>query len=165
MCQAGIIAALYVALTYLSMSMGLDKYAVQVRFSEALCVIAFFTSSAVPGLWGGCLLANILTGCAPLDIALGPIATLVGAFCAYTFGRIGNRRVTRWLCTLPNVLANTVIVPFVVYICYTAPSEQSWQIIPFYAITVGLGELVSSTLIGTALLIALEKRADKIFRV
>ena len=90
LCSAGLIAALYVALTYLAMALGLDKNAIQVRFSESLCVLAFFTPAAIPGMTIGCLLANILTGCAPLDILLGPVATFIGACGAYLIGRIGK---------------------------------------------------------------------------
>ena len=64
---ASLIAALYIALTYLAMAFGLDKNAIQVRFSEALVALCLITPAAIPGLTVGCLLANILTGCAPLD--------------------------------------------------------------------------------------------------
>ena len=72
-------AALYVALTYLANALGLASGAIQFRLSEALAILPFFTPAAIPGLYIGCLLANILTACAPLDIALGPVATLLGA--------------------------------------------------------------------------------------
>ena len=65
---AAIIAAMYVALTFVSMAFGLDKNAIQVRFSETLIVIAFFTPAAIPGLFIGCILSNTLTGCMLLDI-------------------------------------------------------------------------------------------------
>ena len=85
-CLAALVAAMYVVLTYLSMALGLDKNAIQIRFSEMLIALAFVTPAAIPGLYVGCLLANILTGCAPLDILLGPVATLIGATGAYLFG-------------------------------------------------------------------------------
>jgi uncharacterized membrane protein len=157
MCFAALIAALYVALTYLAMALGLDKNAIQIRFSESLCVLAFITPAAVPGLTLGCLLANILTGCAPLDIALGPVATLIGALGAYAIGRMKNRRIARWICTIPNVLANTVIVSVVCYLCYTAPSAQTPSIIPFYALTIAIGEIISCTVIGSAIILPCEK--------
>ena len=155
---AALIAALYVALTYLSMLFGLDKNAIQIRFSETLCVLAFITPAAIPGLGVGCLLANILTGCAPLDIVLGPVATLIGAFGAYLFGRMKNRSISRWLCTIPNIVANTVIVTFVCYVCYTSPDVQTSAIIPFYATTVALGEVISCGVLGSILLFSSEKK-------
>ncbi|MBR3878876.1 MAG: QueT transporter family protein [Clostridia bacterium] len=156
-CLAAIIAAMYVALTYLSMALGLDKNAIQIRFSEMLVALAFVTPAAIPGLYVGCLLANILTACAPLDILLGPIATLIGATGAYLIGKMNNRRVARWLCTLPNMIANVIIVTVVCYVCYTAPDAQSMEIIPFYAATVALGEIVSCGIFGTVLLLGSEK--------
>ncbi len=152
MCTAAVIAALYVALTYVSMFMGLDKNAIQIRFSEALCVLAFITPAAIPGMTVGCLLANILTGCAPLDIVFGTIGTLVGSAGAYMIGRSKNSKLSRWLCTVPNIIANTVIVTLVCYYCYTAPSAQRTDVLIFYAVTVLIGEIISSGVLGTALL-------------
>ena len=162
LCRAGIIAALYVALTYISMLLGLDKHAIQIRFSEALCALAFLSPAAIPGLTVGCLLANLLTGCAPLDIALGPVATLIGATGAYLFSKLKNKKLGMLLCSLPNILANTIIVPFVIYLCYTPTNEKSLSAIPFFALTVFIGELISCGLIGTALLFSSGKDLKKI---
>lgn len=162
-CRAGIIAALYVALTYLAMLFGLDKNAIQVRFSEALCILPVFLPEAVAGLFAGCLIANILTGAAALDIALGPIATLVGALGAFGIGVIIRKYniknfAFKCLSTLPTIIANTIVVPFVVYICYTAPSEKALSLIPWYALTVFIGEVISAGILGMLLYKALEKK-------
>ena len=162
MCTAAMIAAMYVALTYLAMAMGLDKNAIQIRFSEALVVLAFVTPAAIPGVTLGCLLANILTGCALLDIILGPIATLIGVLGAYAMGRMKSTRVSRFLCTIPNIIANTIIVTVVCYFCYTAPDAQSPSIIPFYALTIALGEIISCGILGTAFLVSSEKALRRI---
>ncbi|MCP2867106.1 QueT transporter family protein, partial [Salmonella enterica] len=53
--------------------------AIQVRISEALCVLPFFTPAAIPGLFLGCLLSNLLTGCIIWDVVFGSLATLLGA--------------------------------------------------------------------------------------
>lgn len=158
---ASLIAALYIALTYLAMAFGLDKNAIQVRFSEALVALCLITPAAIPGLTVGCLLANILTGCAPLDIALGPVATLIGCIGAYYIGKLMRKTRKTWLAVLaplPTVLANTAIVPFVIYVCYTAPGDQDLAILPFFALTVFLGEIISAEILGTALYFALRKR-------
>lgn len=68
--QAAMIAALYVVLTLLANALGLANYAVQIRFSEYATILPFFTPAAIPGLWVGCVLANFLTGCAPLTFYL-----------------------------------------------------------------------------------------------
>jgi uncharacterized membrane protein len=155
--HASVIAALYVALTYLAMSLGLDKNAIQIRFSEALCALAFITPAAVPGITVGCFIANLLTGCAPLDIFLGPVATLIGAMGAYLCGKLKNKRIAKWLWSIPNILANTVIVTIVCYFCYTAPGEQTLAIIPFYATTIFIGEVISCGVLGSILLVSAEK--------
>ena len=67
--QAAMIAALYVVLTMISQALGLASYAMQIRFSEALTILPYFTSAAIPGLTVGCVIGNLLTGCLPLDIA------------------------------------------------------------------------------------------------
>ena len=158
---ASLIAALYVALTYLAMAFGLDKNAIQVRFSESLIALCLFTPAAIPGLTVGCLLANTLTHCAPLDIALGPVATLIGAVGAYLLGLLvkkTDKAGFAFLAPIPTVLANTAIVPFVIYICYTAPSEQNPAVIPFFALTVFIGEMISAWGMGLILYFALRKR-------
>ena len=102
-----IIAALYVLLTYLASLLGLASGVIQFRLSEALCIMACFTPAAIPGLYIGCLLSNILTGCVFWDILFGPIATLIGAVGTYLLRR------NKYLAVIPPILANTLIVPFV----------------------------------------------------
>ena len=105
--HAALIAALYVVLTLLANTLGLANYAVQIRFSEALTILPFFTPAAIPGLCIGCLLANIITGCALPDIIFGTVATLLGAVFTYMLRRY------KWLAPLPPIVANTLIVPFI----------------------------------------------------
>lgn len=108
----GMTAALYVVLTLVSQMMGLASGLVQVRLSEALCVLPCFSQAAVPGLFIGCLIANLLAGSMPLDVIFGSIATLLGA--------IGTRlwRKNRYLCCLPPVISNTLIVPVLLKYVY-----------------------------------------------
>lgn len=152
--HASIIAALYVALTWLSAIVGLSGMgAIQLRLSEALCVLPYFTGAAVPGLAVGCLLANLFTGAALPDVIFGTLATLLGA--------IGTRLLQKWryLAPVPPIVANTVIVPFVIRFAYAGASES----LPFLFLTVGLGELLSVGVLGTVLLLALEKYKSRIF--
>ena len=69
------IAALYVVLTYISSLFGMANGAVQLRLSEALTILPIFTPAAVPGLFVGCIIANIISGCAIWDIIFGSIAS------------------------------------------------------------------------------------------
>ena len=73
--QAAVIAALYVVLTFVANALGLASHTIQVRFSEALCILPVFTPAAIPGLWIGCLLANLLTGAVIYDVIFGSIAS------------------------------------------------------------------------------------------
>ena len=68
-----------------------------------------------------------------------------------------NKRLSKWLWSIPNILANTVIVTIVCYFCYTAPGEQTLAIIPFYAATIFIGEVISCGVLGTILLVSTEK--------
>ncbi len=144
--QGAMIAALYVALTFLANLLGLASGVVQVRLSEALTVLPVFTPAAVPGLLVGCLLANSLTGCAVWDVVFGSLATLLGA--------LGTRwlRGRRVLCLLPPIAANTLIVPFVLAWVYQAEGT-----IPFFMLTVGAGEVLSCGVLGWLLRAALQK--------
>ena len=145
-CQGGIIAALYLALTLLANALGLANYAVQVRFSESLTILPYFTPAAVPGLFVGCLLSNILTGCALPDIIFGSLATLIGAAATYML-----RNKSKWLAPLPAIVSNAIIVPFVLLYAYGI--EPLW----FSFVTVTLGELISCGVLGMLLLNALRK--------
>lgn len=145
--QSAMIAALYVVLTFVSHFFGLASGAVQLRLSEALTILPYFTPAAVPGLFIGCLLANVLTGCALLDVIFGSLATLIGALGTYFLRR------WKWLAPVPPIAANTLIVPFVLMNAYGAP--EAWW---YLAATVGAGELLSAGVLGMLLLFALNKQ-------
>ena len=150
--QAAMIAALYVVLTFLANAFGLASGVIQVRLSEMLTVLPFFTPAAIPGLYIGCILSNWLTGCCLLDIFVGSLATLIGAVLAYLL------RKQKWLVPLPNILANAVIVPFVLIYGYGVP--DAWW---FLFLTVGAGEVISCGVLGMILFFALKKYARVIF--
>ena len=103
--QSAAIAALYVVLTlvFAPISFG----AIQVRIAEALTILPMFTSAAIPGLFIGCFLANLLGGGIIWDVIFGSLATLIGAALGYVLRR------NRWLVPIPAVISNTVIVPLV----------------------------------------------------
>lgn len=158
--QAAVIAALYVVLTLLANALGLSSYSIQVRFSEALCILPFFTPAAIPGLWIGCLTANLMTGAIIWDIVFGSIATLIGAVGTYLL------RKHKFTCTLPPVIANMVIVPWVLRYGYgfkTIYNGVDWSI-PFNVVTVGIGEIISVCILGSLLLKVLNKYRNVIFR-
>ena len=137
-CQAAVIAALYVVLTYVFSAFA--SGVIQVRVSEALTILPAFTPAAIPGLVIGCLLSNTLTGCVLLDIIFGSVATLIGALGSYAL-----RRHT-WLVPIPPIVSNMIIVPFVLRYAYGATDA-----FPFMIATVGAGEIISCYLLGMIL--------------
>ena len=150
--QAAMIAALYVVLTLLANLLGLANYAVQVRFSEALTILPYFTPAAIPGLFIGCIISNTLTGCMLLDIIFGSLATLAGAFVTYACRKF------KWLAPVGPIIANTIVVPFVLAYVYHIPGS-----IPYFMLTVGAGEVISCGILGMFLLFTLQKYASHIF--
>ncbi len=151
---AGIFAALYVVLTLLiSLIPGFATSAIQVRVSEALCILTFFTPWAIPGLTIGCFLSNLLLGCVWQDILFGTVATLLGAVGGWLL-----RKVSVWLVPLPTVFANAIIVPFVLKYAYGAEGA-----IPFFMLTVGVGELIAAFGLGMTLYFALKPHEKRLF--
>lgn len=151
--QAAMIAALYVVLTLLANALGLANYAVQIRFSESLTILPFFTPAAIPGLTAGCLLSNLLTGCMPLDIVFGSLATFLGAVGTWLL------RKHSWMAPLPPIAANTLIVPFI--LAYVYQFEGS---VPYFMLTVGIGEILSCGVLGMILLGVLMKYRNVLFK-
>ena len=157
--QAAMIAAIYVVLTLISNAVGLASGTIQVRISEALCILPVFMPTAIPGLWAGCLLANLLTGGILVDVIFGSIATLIGAVGTYLL------RKHKRICTFPPVIANMVIVPFVLKYGYGVVIEYKgidWTLL-FNAVTVGIGEIVTCVIMGGMLLRILSKYRNVIF--
>ena len=150
-CEASAIAALYTAITVAIGPLG--SAAIQCRIPEAMCILPIFTPAAIPGLTIGCLISNIATGCLWQDVLFGSLATLIGAIVARMLRRIW------WLTPLPTVVANTLIVPFVLAYAYHAPEG-----VPFLMLTVGIGEVISAYVLGILLYFALRKNARYIFK-
>lgn len=151
--QAAVIAAIYVVLTLAINAFNLASGAIQVRVSEALTILPFFTPAAVPGLFIGCLLSNFITGAPIWDIIFGSLATLLGAMGTYAL------RKWKWLAPLPPILSNVLIIPFVLYYAYGIPGS-----IPFFMLTVGIGEVISCGILGMLLLFLLQKYRHLLFR-
>lgn len=148
MTKAAIIAALYTVFTFISASVGLSSGVIQLRLSEMLCILPVFTPAAVPGLFIGCLLSNLLTGCMPFDILFGSLATLLGAVGTYFL------RKRKWGFVLPPILANTLIIPFVLAYVYQLDGS-----VPYFMLTVGIGEWLSCGVLGMFFYLLLDKHS------
>ncbi len=149
--QAAMIAAVYVVLTYVFAPFSFGE--IQVRIAEALTILPLFTPAAVPGLFIGCLTGNILGGAILPDIIFGSTATLLGAL--FTYHLFRDRPL---LAPLPPIIANTLIVPFVLRFGYGIALP-----IPFMMLTVGIGEVLSCGVLGLALYFALRKYKNIVF--
>ena len=117
-----------------------------------LTVLPYFTPAAIPGLFVGCLLSNILNGCLPWDVVLGSIATLLGAVGTYLF------RKWKWTAPIPPIIANALIVPPVIIIVYGTE-------LPYILVLLGvlLGEVVCCGVLGYAFLGILKKYEKHLF--
>ena len=168
MTTGALIAAVYVAVTLLCSLAGLSSGVVQVRLSEALCVLVLFTPAAVPGLWIGCMIANLTTGVI-WDVVFGSLATLLGAAGGRLLARLSERAdragkgrraaLCRCLIPLPTVAANTLIVPFVLKYAY-GYGDAVWLMMA----AVGLGEIISAYVCGLLLMWALRTRGARFLK-
>ncbi len=145
--QAAIIAAIYAALTIALMPFSYNI--MQVRVSEALTILPFFTPAAIPGLFIGCIISNIIGGFGLLDIVLGSTASLLAAIATY---KIKNRA----FAPLPPVVFNGIIIGAMLSYLLNVPVLVSigW---------VSLGQLIACYGLGYPLLRGLEKYKKKLF--
>lgn len=150
--QAAMIGAIYVVLTLLFQPFSFGQ--IQVRIAEALTILPVLTPAAIPGLFVGCLIGNILGGSILPDIIFGSLATLIGAIFTYVL-----RKQNKYLAPLPPMIANTLIVPFILYYAYGINLP-----IPFMMMTVGIGEIISCGVLGMIVYASLEKYRYRIFR-
>ena len=149
--QAAMIAAIYVVLTYVFAPFSFGE--IQIRISEALTILPLFTPAAIPGLFIGCLIGNILGGAILPDIIFGSRATLLGA--VFTWLLRGH---SKFLGPVPPIAANTIIVPFVLRYGYGIVLP-----IPFMMLTVGIGEVLSCGVLGMIVYFALARYKGVIF--
>ena len=150
--QAAMIAAIYVVLTIVFQPFSFGQ--IQVRIAEALTILPMFTPAAIPGLYIGCMIGNILGGSILPDIIWGSFATLIGAVFTYLL-----RKQSRYLAILPPIISNTVIVPLVLRYAYGILLP-----IPLMMLTVGIGEVISCGVLGIVIHSALKKCQYKIFK-
>ena len=137
---AVMIAAMYVVLCIALRPFSYGE--VQVRVAEALTILPYFTSAAIPGLFIGCIIANLLGGSIILDVVFGSLATLLAAIFTYLL-----RKQNRFLASLPPIVFNALIVPYVLKYGYGLPFT-----IGFMTLTVAIGEIISCGILGQILL-------------
>jgi uncharacterized membrane protein len=143
--QVGIIAALYAALTVILAPLSYGP--VQLRVSEALTVLPYLTPAAIPGLFVGCVVANIFGGLGVYDMVGGSLCTLLAAFLTYLVAR--TRRPI--LAPLPPVLVNSLGVSLYLHLLFQLPY---WLTVAYIAI----GEIVACFGLGYPLLLIILHR-------
>ena len=148
--QGAVIAAIYVVLVVVFNYWSFGP--IQFRIAEVLTILPYFTPAAIPGLFIGCIIANVMGGAVIWDIVFGSIDTLIGAIGTYML------RKNKWLAPLPPVIANTLIVPFVLKYAYGAE-----ELVPLLMVSIGASELVVCGVLGMLLLFALNKYRHIIF--
>ena len=150
--QGAIIAAIYALLTIFlaPISSGL----IQCRVSEAMCVLPYFTFSAVPGLFIGCLIANLLTGAVAYDVIFGSLATLIAAYLTYAL----RNRVPKYLAPMPSVVVNALVVGWLLTSVYQV-GVSFWVAAGYVAI----GQAIACFALGLPLMTLLERFPGKLF--
>jgi len=143
--QVGIIAGLYAALTVVLAPISYGP--IQLRVSEALTVLPFLTPAAVPGLFIGCLVANIFGGLGIYDVVGGSLLTLLAAFLTHLLAR--TRRPI--LAPLPPVLVNSLGVSLYLHLLFQLPY---WLTVVYIAI----GEMATCFVLGYPLLLIILRR-------
>ena len=134
---AAMTAAAYAALSLLGAVFGLTFGPIQVRFSEALCLLPFLFPETAWGLGVGCLIAN-------LDIVVGSLSTLIAAL-------LTARCRSPWTAALPPVVCNMVLVGAVLAYETAGTSAAFWPAYGLNALTVGLGEAIACLVLGVLL--------------
>ena len=153
--RCAVIAAVYVVLCLVLAPFSYG--AIQVRIAEALCLLPVFGAEYIIGVTLGCFLANLF-GSTIIDVIFGTLATLLACLVTY---RLRNLRIKGLAipASLPPVLFNAVIVGIEITIFFTDYSAMSaplWLLCLTNGITVGIGELVSCTVLGVALVKLIE---------
>ncbi|HEX3027084.1 MAG TPA: QueT transporter family protein [Clostridia bacterium] len=145
--MAAAIAAIYCVLTLVFAPISFRE--IQFRISEIMTVLPFFTPAAIPGLFVGCVLANIASPLGPIDMAVGGAASLIAAY-------LTRKMPNKALAPLPPVIVNGIFVGVELHLIYKLPLLLTM-------LYVALGEAAVCYLLGLPFLFALEKLKGKLF--
>jgi uncharacterized membrane protein len=162
LCRAGVIAALYAALTYAFAPVAFGPF--QLRPAEALCILPLFFPEAIPALWIGCMLSNLFSPFFLYDVVFGALATLLAATCTYFIGKKLDHAPLKILFGgFFPVIFNTLIIPFIiVFLCGgDAGYESAWIAYALNALSIFATEAVFVYGLGTPLYFAIEKLIHK----
>lgn len=154
--RAGVIAALYFVLTMAVLPVA--SGAIQFRVSEALTLLPLVFPEAIPALFVGCILANLVSGCVVYDVIFGSVVTLLAACLTYAAGRIFKKT---WLKIAVGgifpVLLNAFLLPLIWLFCYES-LEYAYMIQVLFLLA---GQGVSVYLLGTFLMLPVMRMREK----
>lgn len=154
--RAGIIASLYVILSLITFPVA--SGAIQFRLSEALCILPLLFIEAVPALFIGCALSNLITGCAIFDVIFGSVITLVAAALTFLFGKIiKNLPLKIIIGGFFPVVLNAFLLPLIWVWCYGALEYIYFLQATFLIVS----QSVSIYALGTPLYLAVDKFKKK----
>jgi uncharacterized membrane protein len=152
---SAMIAAVYLVLTLIFYLTSFLPY--QIRFAEVLTVLPYFTPLAIPGLFVGCVVANILGGNGIWDVVIGSLATLIAAYLTYKLTY--NKRGRKWLAPIPPVIVNVVMVGPMLSVLYKMPLFATM-------LSVGLGQIIACYVLGFPLMLLFEnsRKLSELFK-
>lgn len=147
--EAGVIAAFYVVLMLTNMQLSGANNLIQIRIAEALCILPCFTAAAIPGLFIGCLVGNMITGSVIWDVIFGSLATLLAAFLTRQFKN------KRYIASLPPIIVNMFVIPII--LTKAAGVDMALGAV---SISVGVGEFISAGILGQLVYSSLDKNRN-----
>jgi uncharacterized membrane protein len=147
--QAAIIAAVYTVLTLVFAPLSYGESMIQVRISEMLTILPYYTPAAIPGLFVGAFVSNLFSPVGAVDVILGSLATLLAAYLSY---RISDK----WLVPIPPIAVNGLVIGGMLHYVYKFPLLLS-------ILSITAGQIVSCYVLGGILIAALERTKQYIF--
>lgn len=157
---AALIAAAYVALTYISSALGIAYGSVQFRLSEALMVLPLFTPAAVSGLTIGCLIGNLGSPFGMLDIILGTLATFLASILVRFLGKAFGKSAP-FISILPPVIFNALIVGL--ELAVFSPEGSYMAVFLLSAAQIALGEAVVYIVLGIPICFVIKRYKKFLF--
>lgn len=155
--RAGVIAGLYAIVSMLAFP--ISGGAIQIRISEALTILPLFFIEAIPALFVGCLISNIILGLAVYDIILGSLVTLISAILTFFIGKLIKKHLLRVLCGgIFPITLNAFLLPLIWILCY----GMLEYVYTLQVVLLLVGQTLSVYLFGIPLYFSVQKNLDKI---
>lgn len=147
--QTAAIAAVYTVLTVAFAPLSYGESMIQVRISEMLTILPFYSPAAIPGLFIGVIISNLFSPVGAIDVVLGSLATLIAAYLSY-------RMRSKWLVPIPPIVVNGLVIGGMLHYVYHFPLALS-------ILSVTAGQIISCYALGSILMAALEKTKQYLF--